>query len=81
MRLEFLNLLDDVLHHDELGHVDDEPGHVTDEEDDDNTNEDQGKVHLVVMTRVVVSMRSVVSIPDIYKASIHSLSAMNRDII
>ena len=46
-----------LLHHEELGTVEDDPGDVTEEEDHDNTDEDSGKVHFTVSSLVCLHVR------------------------
>ena len=41
-----------LLHHEELGTVEDDPGDVTEEEDHDNADEDGGQVSLTTSTLV-----------------------------
>ena len=56
------NLHADACGHGELKHVDDDSGNVTEKKDDDNADEDSGKIHLVMSRAVVVGPHMGVSV-------------------
>ena len=58
-----MNLLDNIFCHDELSKINNESRKVTDEKDHDNTDKNNRQVHLVMLTRFILSLRSEMSIP------------------